>query len=343
MSFPSFAFGFVFRMVELGAVPLLVAAGVCLLLDQFLHPRGRGGSKVIPDLEPLQFAPLSFGRTRYTVHGFKEEARQKLVVLVHGLSTPSVVYFELAKLLVKGGFVVLTYDNYGRGFSESEDVKHTAGLFVSQLTELLEWVQPSLPPAREPFHLLGYSMGGTIVTNFASLFPHRIDKLCLVAPAAINPRPAGLAFTHVPGLRQLVMTYYLMKLYWKGMQATCVNLIRNDQAEFAAKLHAEFGAQIQGYYARSLLSTLRHCPEMFDNRVALERLALHVQRGLRVLIVWGKEDEVCSFASAEPVRQLLAGNGDNVEVVGVPGAQHDFPIVDVDSLHRPLLAFLSSS
>lgn len=43
----------------------------------------------------------------------------------------------------------------------------------------------SLPDWSGSFNIIGYSMGGTIATTFASYFPDRVDKLLLLAPAGM--------------------------------------------------------------------------------------------------------------------------------------------------------------
>jgi hypothetical protein len=60
-----------------------------------------------------------------------------VVVLVHGFSTSSFVWRGLLPKLTEAGLRVLTYDQYGRGFSDRPDSDFDAAFYERQLLELL--------------------------------------------------------------------------------------------------------------------------------------------------------------------------------------------------------------
>lgn len=65
------------------------------------------------------------------------------VVLIHGISMPSLVWKRVATRLAKAGFRVLIYDLYGRGYSEAPDAQTTsydADLYITQLALLMQAV-----------------------------------------------------------------------------------------------------------------------------------------------------------------------------------------------------------
>ena len=72
------------------------------------------------------FADLSQGRTCYRWTG---PLRGPVAVCVHGLTTPSQVWDSIAEGLAAQGFRVLTYDLYGRGFSDRPPGRQDAGFF----------------------------------------------------------------------------------------------------------------------------------------------------------------------------------------------------------------------
>ena len=121
---------------------------------------------------PGEFASLSNGITHYQFHG---PVDGPLVVCVHGLTTPSFVYEGLATRLVERGHRVLVYDHYGRGYSDRPKGDQDRAFFVSHLEELLEHLNIDTP-----FDLVGYSMGGWVVTAYATIHPKMIKRLfCL--------------------------------------------------------------------------------------------------------------------------------------------------------------------
>ena len=56
---------------------------------------------------------------------YPEKENGEILVLVHGFSTPSVVWEGVLPYLLEEGFKVLVYDHYGRGYSSRPKVKYT--------------------------------------------------------------------------------------------------------------------------------------------------------------------------------------------------------------------------
>ncbi|PWW80275.1 alpha/beta-hydrolase [Tuber magnatum] len=111
-------------------------------------------------------------------------AKGKRVVFVHGISTPCPVARDLLWDLVGRGCRVLTFDLYGRGYSDTPLTPHDHRLFSSQIifalsSSALHWTS---------FTLIGYSLGGGISVSFTSHFSHMIDELILLAPTGILKR-----------------------------------------------------------------------------------------------------------------------------------------------------------
>lgn len=131
-----------------------------------------------------KFATLSGGQTHYRWSG---GARGPVIVAVHGLTTPAVVWDALIPYLTAVGFRVLSYDLYGRGYSDAPRGKQDIAFFVAQLDELLADQR-----VNEDITLMGYSMGGSIVTAFAAAQPHRIARVFLVASAGMELRETKL-------------------------------------------------------------------------------------------------------------------------------------------------------
>lgn len=127
---------------------------------------------------PGAFAKLSNGTTHYRFYGPQDGP---MIVCVHGLTTPSFVYEGLAERLVKRGYRVLVYDHYGRGYSDRPKGDQDRHFFVAHLEELLAHLD-----INTPFDLVGYSMGGWVVTAYAASNPKMINRLFLLAPAGMG-------------------------------------------------------------------------------------------------------------------------------------------------------------
>ena len=133
-------------------------------------------SKIIkPDYG--SFANLSFGKIFYQLYE-PENPNGEVIVLVHGFSTPSIVWKGIVPFLLNQGFRVLTYDHYGRGYSSRPKVDYTKEFYISTLNELLNILK-----INQKIHLIGYSMGGPIVGYFANEYEDRVSSVNFIAPA----------------------------------------------------------------------------------------------------------------------------------------------------------------
>lgn len=127
---------------------------------------------------PGKWADLPGGRTRYRWIG---GVRGPVIVAVHGLTTPSEVFEQVATELTEIGYRVLVYDLYGRGGSANRRGTQDAAFHLDQLRALLDHLGLD-----DDLILMGYSMGGAIVTHFAAAEPHRVQRVILLAPAGID-------------------------------------------------------------------------------------------------------------------------------------------------------------
>ncbi|KAI9703403.1 MAG: hypothetical protein M1820_005875 [Bogoriella megaspora] len=114
------------------------------------------------------------------------------VLLVHGISMPSITLAKVAERLVEQGCRVMLFDLFGRGYSSSPStLVHDIRLYTTQIllvlsSSPLSWTGSTTPPTPSPrFTLIGYSLGGCIATHFTATFPHLISHLVLLAPAGL--------------------------------------------------------------------------------------------------------------------------------------------------------------
>jgi len=133
-------------------------------------------------LAPGKFKLLRHGQTHYQLAG---DPAGPLLVCIHGWTTASYVWEQLREEFVNLGYLVLTYDLYGRNFSDRPpNVAHTADLYSGQLTELLD----QLGLSQRRLNIVGYSMGGAIAAHFVNRRIADVDRLLLIAPAGMEIR-----------------------------------------------------------------------------------------------------------------------------------------------------------
>ncbi|KAI0075768.1 alpha/beta-hydrolase [Panus rudis PR-1116 ss-1] len=118
------------------------------------------------------------GKVRYWLNGPENGTK---VVLIHGISLPSITWQKMVEFLAARNFRVLTYDLHGRGYSEApETLTNTTNLYITQLALLMQYI------GWESARIVGFSMGGGICAAFSSFFPHLINgRIVLVASAGL--------------------------------------------------------------------------------------------------------------------------------------------------------------
>jgi pimeloyl-ACP methyl ester carboxylesterase len=162
---------------------------------------------------PGQFANLSKGQTHYTWHGPKDGP---VAVCIHGLTTPSYVWGGLVPTLTGMGYRVLTYDHYGRGYSDRPKGLQDRRFFLDHLNELLDdqGVTGDLT-------VLGYSMGGAIATCFAAENSDRVSQVVLLAPAGIRMPKLGwrAKLGLKPGIGDWLMLLIYGQMHRQGVEA----------------------------------------------------------------------------------------------------------------------------
>lgn len=103
------------------------------------------------------------------------------VLLIHGIQTPALGLYPLVTHL-RATFpstYFVTYDLWGHGLSDTPRVPHTPDLFLEQVDTLLDHL--SWPTA----HLVGYSLGSTIVAGYTASRSLRVESFVYIAPAGL--------------------------------------------------------------------------------------------------------------------------------------------------------------
>ena len=190
------------------------------------------------------YVSLSDGVTHYKLEGTE---KGRVVVLVHGGTVPIWVWDKQIPNLIKAGFKVLSYDQYGRGYSDRPAVTYDRKLYTRQLLDLVDKLG-----LKEPFHLIGLSMGGATAVNFTARYPHRVRKLVLISPVINNFKVPSLFripvfgefMARIIGVRVIVKRFksllegksesgkytklFVEQTTYKGFQRSIISMLRND-------------------------------------------------------------------------------------------------------------------
>lgn len=264
-----------------------------------------------------RFVTLSQGQTHYEWHG-PEDGR--IMVCVHGLSTPSYVWDPILPLLTAQGYRVLTYDLFGRGASDRVPGPQTREFFLRQLRELLAALG-----VEAPVTLCGYSMGGAIATARAVEAPDSLTRLILIAPAGLDVDlgafPRLVARIPVLGdwLQAVAGPVWYFWTTARGAGDT------GAERDIAARVIEDL--RVEGSLAAILSSQRNLLSEEMD-----EDHRLIAKTGLPVTAIWGAEDPVIPLSA---LGRLAAANRNAVQVQ-IEGAGHALTYAEPEKVARAI-------
>jgi len=283
------------------ALAVLVVALPWILeaLRRPMNERARGDA-------PGALAQLSAGNTHYQWHGPRST---RILVLVHGLSSSSWVFTGLIRGLLAMRYRVLTYDLYGRGFSDRPREPQTLEFHARQLGELLDSLGVQVPVT-----LMGYSMGGAIAATFAADEPDRVERLILLASAGASYTPGRLLRVARDRGR---LGNWLWGLLggWQLMRAAKADAAKPTSIEeLPRKMRREL--RRRGYLA-AILSSERHALDRSLKAVHREIGAMYIP----TLAIWGDKDTVIPISA---LGDFAAWNRQARQEV-IEGADHAMP------------------
>ena len=283
-------------------VLFLAILGAVFALPIWLEARRRPIDDMFRAQAPGTCIKLSQGITHYQWHG---SARGKVLVAIHGLTTPSQVWQNLAEDFGRIGYRVLTYDLYGRGFSDAPKGLQDEAFFAQQLNDLLEHLE-----IEDAISVVGYSMGGSIATTFAAENTHRVDQVFLIASAGFDVTESR--FSRFCRQTPLIGDWIYDVLAAGRMRRGLLAETAVSEVEGLADIQiAELSRQ---GFVRSVLSSRRGMLAQSIER-SVRTLA---RRNVPIFAVWGDDDPVIPVSSVGRLAEWHRGARQEV----IDGADH---------------------
>jgi pimeloyl-ACP methyl ester carboxylesterase len=272
---------------------------------------------------PGRFIALSHGYTSYDVTG---PADGRVVVLIPGISIPRSVFRHTATSLAQAGYRVVTYDLYGRGFSDRPRVRYDAALFNRQIDELLTAIQIT-----GPVSLVGVASGALQSMLYAELRPSRVERLVLICPDGVNAPVAGFVrLVRIPLIGEIAGRVVLNTVGQRRWEERLQNY--SVDRRVVKDVIASFRGQLdyQGFW-RALSSSIASLPisESSDVFRRVER------QGIPTLILWGAHDVIIPVRLGHEVRRLMP-SATYVEIPAGHLPQYERP----DLTNEAILRFL---
>ena len=144
---------------------------------------------------------LSDGITSYKDIGSKNN---KVIVLVHGATFGSLAYEEYVDVFVENNYRVITYDQYGRGYSDRIHNDVSIELMERQLKELIDHCKVG------DIILYGVSFGAAVVAKYAANNPEKISFVGYQVPLINSANIPMLSVANIPLYGDLLLRGFLV-------------------------------------------------------------------------------------------------------------------------------------
>lgn len=283
------------------AVLLLLAVGTYFLVGASFQPLDDTARANAPGA----FLETSHGKLHYRWHGPEDG---NAIIMAHGFSTPNFIFEQNAEALASAGFRVLTFDHFGRGWSDRPSADYTPDFYDAELLALADGLSLDTP-----FGLVGLSMGGPIAAEFTARHPERVTKLFLFVPAGLKLGTENGSLSDRL-LRAPLIGDWVWRVFGKRL------LLGDSQYDETARASADRLAgdvSVQmGYkgYFEALLSSYRHLP-MQDRDEIYARLDA---TGVPMRAVFGEKDTTVLIESAD----RLANVAPNADIIRLDEGEH---------------------
>ena len=228
---------------------------------------------------------------------YQKEGKGEALVMVHGLGGSLGEWGRVMESLGRD-FTVYTFDLPGHGHSgglgRSEANLSFGRLILEEFLKIFDLEKPTL---------LGGSMGGLIVLDYALSFPDRVKKLILVDSSGLGKEIAWfLKVTTIPVLGEIASRPTGKNVErMMGHMVVDISCISQDMLSRSCETRDRPGNQ------KALLKLLRHGVNLFGQKRKVRRTDSLPNLKVPTLILWGEKDQVVPVAHGTRASKLIPG------------------------------------
>jgi proline-specific peptidase len=260
------------------------------------------------------------------------------VLLVHGFSDRK-EHWRAQFHTLSEYFKVIRFDNRGAGKSDRPDMSYTMELFADDIAGLLDFLHI------EKVNIIGHSLGGMIVQNFALKYPQRIIKIVLintiagVTPPGTPPdqgieiykrnQIAGIKAREKDPINAFLKgaKHSYSRDFWKQMNENTKKKFHNIwSVEDLVEEKTKFGPNV---------GDIKHQAEALSTHNTYERLH-EIER--ETLIIAADKDKTCPMLMNKKIHELLP----NSKFIVVEKAGHQSILEYPHLINSHIVEFLKS-
>ncbi len=255
---------------------------------------------------------------------YVDEGAGDPVILIHGIPVWGYLWHALIPTLAKK-HRVLAPDLIGFGYSDKSDCFDRA---IARQAEMIDaWMEKT---GVERAHIVAHDIGGGVALRLATLFPHRVMRLCVMNTVCYDSWPieAMLQFGH-PETRRKVSA------------STAITMLKQALKQgFATSPDDEILDGILAPYTTEVgkLSLIRNAAALNTN-LTTEITALLPKIVTPTLILWGEDDVFQLVKYGERLARDIPG----AQLVRVKDARHFVMLDQPKQVAEHISAFLGGT
>ncbi len=252
---------------------------------------------------------------------YLDEGTGEPVILLHGIPAWGYLWHALTPALAKQNRV-LAPDLLGFGYSDKSDCFDRS---IARQAEMIDaWMDKI---GIERAHIVAHDIGGGVALRLATLFPHRVMRLCVMNTVCYDSWPieAMLQFGHPETRRKLSAASAITML--KG--ALKQGFAKSPDEEMLDSLLAPYTTEV------GKLSLIRNAAAL-DTNLTTEITALLPKIEAPTLILWGEDDLFQLVKYGERLARDIPG----AQLVRVKDARHFLMLDQPDEVAEHVSAFL---
>ena len=267
---------------------------------------------------PGKFVELDGLQTHYIERGSGTP-----LILIHGFFFDTHMWSRSIDELARH-FKVYAIDLWGFGYSSRAPLEYGFPLFARQLRLFME--ELAIPRAS----LVGQSMGGATIIEFAVSNRSRVDRIILVNASGLpNPMPIMGKISNLPGVGEAMYALpgnFIRRFTLGNTFIHNTGTLTDEFLENVTRFH-----QIKGSSEVMLEITRKDFFDKLESRIA-QLGAMDVP----TLIIWGKNDKAIPLPIGRKMHKALPGS--RLEVIDQAG---HCPMIDQpDKFNKLMLEFL---
>jgi pimeloyl-ACP methyl ester carboxylesterase len=234
--------------------------------------------------------------------GYRTGGSGPALVLIHGMAGSSATWRYVLPALEEH-FTVIAPDLAGHGESEKPRGDYSLGAFASGIRDLM------LALGHERATLVGQSLGGGVVMQFAYQFPERTERLVLVSSGGLGEEVnLLLRLLALPGAELVLQVGCNDWVHDAGVTvAGWLSRIGLRAGRHVEQVWEGYGSLADGETRTAFMHTLRSVVDIGGQRVSASD-RLYLAAAMPTLIVWGDHDHIIPVSQGYSSHESMPGS-----------------------------------